>query len=88
MSKDYFKNMDIMFCETNHKSLSYGDGRAWDNKKIKTMRLQAPRGKAYRRLCNMRWKATCEYMLDVLSESAMVMKASEKIGRNIMMRNK
>lgn len=39
----------------NKKAMS--QPRGWDNKKTKNMRRYLPRGKAYKRLVNMEWKA-------------------------------
>lgn len=43
----YFENIDAVLTGANKYALKYPDAKAWDNKKIKTMRNHMPRGKVY-----------------------------------------
>jgi hypothetical protein len=45
----YYENLVNVMKDTNKKALDYGDGTAWDNRKIKTWKQVAPRGKVFRR---------------------------------------
>ena len=51
--KPYLENMIQVLSDTNNYALRYKDGDAWDNKKKKTWRLHAPRGKVLNRFFNM-----------------------------------
>ena len=44
---NYIKNLSDTIITSNQKALSYGDGKAWDNKKAKTSRLSMPRGRVF-----------------------------------------
>lgn len=54
--KPYLENMTQVISDTNSYALRYKDGVAWDNKKKKTWRLHAPRGKVLNRFFNMELK--------------------------------
>jgi hypothetical protein len=47
---NYMENLSETIIMCNQKALSYGDGKAWDNKKAKTSRLSIPRGRIFRTL--------------------------------------
>jgi len=48
--KGYLTNLHRTVREVNQKALNYGDGKAWDNKKIKTAKRHFPRGPAFKQL--------------------------------------
>lgn len=54
----------------NRDSMSQPSG--WDNKKTKNMRRYLPRGKAYKRLVNMEWKAMGERLEQAISHARKV----------------
>lgn len=72
---EYIERLEMNLISHNRKCFKYRDGIAWDNKKKKTLRLQAPRGEVWRRLlsleANKRLKTIREIMgnaIDTCSE--------------------
>ena len=43
----YLERVEETRIAANRQALMYRDGKAWDNKKIKTQKQYLPRGKAY-----------------------------------------
>ena len=48
----YLDNLLSSLRDANKKSLKYGDGRAWENVKVKNAKRMLPRGKAFTKLIN------------------------------------
>ena len=65
---DYLNNLRNMLVEANKKSLSYGDPKAWDNKKKKNRKRHCPRGPAFRKLEQQVWFKMCSDTLEDLEE--------------------
>lgn len=54
--QNYMTRMATTLTQMNRKAFMYGNGQAWDNRKAKSMRTQAPRGRVYHRLAAMDWR--------------------------------
>ena len=53
---DYMHRLNQALVDNNRKAFLYRDGKAWDNRKAKTQRLLAPRGKVFERLESLEFK--------------------------------
>lgn len=50
---NYLDNLEDTMIKANRKALAMKDGRAWNNRKTKTMRKCLPRGKAFWKIHNL-----------------------------------
>ena len=64
---NYFENLSLTLRLANRKSLEYGDGHAWNNRKKKNLRRHAPRGGTWRKLDRLRTKNEWENMVEKFS---------------------
>ena len=62
---NYFQNLYDAIRNNNAYAFRYGDGRAWDNKKKKTMRTHMPRGNAYKRIEQAKWVKMAEDLKNI-----------------------
>ena len=51
------KNLEEVLIDMNRKAFRYGDGKAWNNKKIKVAKMHRPRGKVWMKLYKQQRKA-------------------------------
>lgn len=60
---NYMDNLHQSIIKANNQASRYGDAKAWDNKKKKTLRRYRPRGKVIVRLVGLERMALRDMML-------------------------
>ncbi len=68
MKQSYLDNLKDTMVSVNKKSFDYGDYKAWDNKKAKTLRKHYPRGPAIRRIEGLKIRAFLTELFAVVDE--------------------
>jgi len=66
----YMENLHDTMLKCNRYSYEYGDGKAWDNRKMKTYKRYVPRGKLYMRMINSENRAAFDNIECKLRELA------------------
>lgn len=87
MKKSYMENVFNSIETANREALHYGDGKAWDNKKKKTMKRQGGRGKVLKRLWKLEMHKEHNKLIELIERASKMLeekKAGEIGGEKVL----